>query len=208
MKPGAPKLVNFKTLRNTLAATAILAVSSAQFATADEQIHIIGWLEHARVAPVNIKMDAKLDTGAKTSAIHAEILSRDSLNEEELAEIAAMDKEDEEEIVSEESIELSSDEGRDRPHRVVFRISNEDGQERILEREIVRYVSIKKRGGGVEERPVVNLELCIAGIPVEGDVSLANRAQFNYPLLVGRDMLDEADIAVNPSAIYTASARC
>ncbi len=171
-------------------------------AIADDQIHILGWLEHASVTSVNIRMDAKLDTGAKTSAIHAEILSRDALNEEQVRELRGETDDDEE--ILEEITDVDNSAGK----VVVFRISNEDGEERILEREIIRTVSIKKRGGGVEKRPVIELELCIAGVLVEGEVSLADRTTFNYPLLIGRDMLEDGDIAVNPDADYTASARC
>lgn len=180
---------------------AALLAASAQSATADDQVHILGWLEHANVTSVDIRMDAKLDTGAKTSAIHAEILSRDALNDEETRELRR-ESDDDEEIIEEESEAAESSEA------VVFRISNEDGEERILEREVIRTVSIKKRGGGVERRPVVELNLCIAGIEVEGEVSLADRTTFNYPLLIGRDMLEEGDIAVNPDNDYTASAKC
>ena len=158
--------------------------------------------EHANVTSVDIRVDAKLDTGAKTSAIHAEILSRDALNEDEVRELG-LETDDDEEILDESDVEEDN-----RGKVVVFRISNEDGEDRILEREVIRTVSIKKRGGGVEKRPVVELELCIAGILVDGEVSLADRTTFNYPLLIGRDMLEEGDIAVNPDADYTASARC
>ena len=179
-----------------------LALAAAAPAMADDQIHILGWLEHANVTSVDIRVDAKLDTGAKTSAIHAEILSRDALNEDEVRELG-LETDDDEEILDESDVEEDN-----RGKVVVFRISNEDGEERILEREVIRTVSIKKRGGGVEKRPVVELELCIAGILVDGEVSLADRTTFNYPLLIGRDMLEEGDIAVNPDADYTASARC
>lgn len=187
-------------LRTIMISALALAASAPAFA--DDQIHILGWLEHANVTSVDIRMDAKLDTGAKTSAIHAEILTRDALNEEEVRELRG-ETDDDEEIFEESS------ETEDAPLKaVVFRISNEDGEERILERQIIRTVSIKKRGGGVEKRPVVELELCIAGVLVDGEVSLADRTTFNYPLLIGRDMLEQGDIAVNPDADYTASARC
>lgn len=177
-----------------------LALPSA--ALADDQIHILGWLEKAHITSGDIRMDAKLDTGAKTSAIHAEILSRDDLSENELLEMRVEDEEEEE--VEEETDEPSD--GRRRT--VVFRLTNEDGEERILEREVIRTVRIKRRAGGVERRPVVELEVCIAGIPVSGEVSLADRTTFNYELLVGREMLSAANIAVHPEFIYTARARC
>lgn len=182
-----------------LLAAGSLALPGA--ALADDQIHILGWLEKAHITSGDIRMDAKLDTGAKTSAIHAEILSRDDLSENELLEMRA---EDEEEEVEEEVAEDAD--GRRRT--VVFRLVNDDGEERILEREVVRTVRIKRRGGGVERRPVVDLEVCIAGIPVSGEVSLADRTTFNYELLVGREMLSDANIAVHPEFIYTARARC
>ncbi len=187
-------------LRTIMISAFALAASAP--ALADDQIHILGWLEHANVTSVDIRMDAKLDTGAKTSAIHAEILTRDALNEDQVRDLRRETDEDEE--ILEESSETE-----DGPLKaVVFRISNEDGEERILERQIIRTVSIKKRGGGVEKRPVVELELCIAGVLVDGEVSLADRTTFNYPLLIGRDMLEQGDIAVNPDADYTASSRC
>ncbi|MEO1475997.1 MAG: RimK/LysX family protein [Pseudomonadota bacterium] len=189
----------------TAAATALtLTTSLASPASADDQIHILGWLEHATIMSVDIRMDAKLDTGAKTSAIHAEILSRDALSEEEQLELHTETDEDEE-MLDFDPEDANTGGGA---RTVVFRVSNEEGEERILEREVVRTVAIKRRGGGVERRPVVELDLCIAGIYVEGEVSLADRTRFNYPLLIGRDMLDDGDIAVNPDSDYTAAARC
>ncbi|MEO0881126.1 MAG: RimK/LysX family protein [Pseudomonadota bacterium] len=195
----------FRPLRTAIAAALALTSLGAVGAHADDQIHILGWLEHATITSVDIRVDAKLDTGAKTSAIHAEILSRDELSEEEQLELHTETDEDE------EMLDFDPDDANvegQSSRTVVFRVSNEEGEERILEREVVRTVAIKRRSGGVERRPVVELELCIAGILVEGEVSLADRTRFNYPLLVGRDMLDDGDIAVNPDSDYTAAARC
>ncbi|MEM9670234.1 MAG: RimK/LysX family protein [Pseudomonadota bacterium] len=182
-----------------------LVSSLGTSAFADDQIHILGWLEHATIMSVDIRMDAKLDTGAKTSAIHAEILSREALSEEEQLELHT-ETDDDEEMLDFDPEDANVEGNTSRT--VVFRVSNEEGEERILERKVVRTVAIKRRGGGVERRPVVELDLCIAGIPVEGEVSLADRTRFNYPLLIGRDMLDEGDIAVNPDSDYTVEPRC
>ena len=191
-------------LRSAVAALALGSTLAVSPAGADDQIHILGWLEHATITDVDIRMDAKLDTGAKTSAIHAEILSRDALTEDEQLELRAESDEDEE-MLDFDAEDANTDGS---PRIVVFRVSNEEGETRILEREVVRTVAIKRRGGGVERRPVVELDLCIAGILVDGEVSLADRTRFNYPLLIGRDMMDDGDIAVNPDSDYTAAARC
>ncbi len=54
-------------------------------------VHTRGWLEHARVMPNGLLMRAKLDSGAKTTSIHAEILpaarAGDSSPLEEMAEL-------------------------------------------------------------------------------------------------------------------------
>lgn len=50
--------------------------ATPSFAT-DAPIVLRGWLEHALLPEVDLQMDAKLDTGAKTSSIGAEILSSD-----------------------------------------------------------------------------------------------------------------------------------
>lgn len=144
-----------------------------------KQERILGWLEHVRVEDANLVLDAKLDTGAKTSSIDAEIIKID---------------------------EDAEDKGEG---MVVFEIENERGTKRVIEAEIVRFVDIKDKRGGTIRRPVVKLEFCVAGVPVEGEVNLADRGHMNYPLLVGRTMLADAAILVNPDVIYTdRKARC
>lgn len=165
-------------LRALLCLVVAIGGSSSAVAGTREQLHILGWLEHARIGGVLIKMDAKLDTGAKTSSIDADILS-----------------------------DLTLENGKSAPS-VVFRISNEDGEERTLELDIVRVSRVKERSGGLETRPVVEMTLCIAGIKTRGEVSLADREHFNYPLLIGREMLEKAGIIVNPSEEYSGSPTC
>ena len=122
---------------------------------------------------VAMKMDAKLDTGAKTSSIGAEILSDNNHSD-----------------------------------TVTFRIANEDGEERTLEREVVRTVKIKMRGGGTEERKVVELEVCLGIQRIKGEFSLADRSNFNYPVLIGRSLLEDASIAVRSDEEYVDDPDC
>jgi hypothetical protein len=218
-----------------------------------EERPVRGWLENAFIEPAGLRLDAKLDTGARTSSIHAEILRAPNLDEspapppaeeataasfatpaepapdaEPDAEAGAadagaapeaeagpdaaprpssgdeiVDREDFEEVEVEESDFDAFDDDT-----IVFRVSNEQGESTTLQRTIVRYVQIKNRDGTTQRRPVVEITVCLAGVWVTGEVNLADRTDFNYPLLVGRNMLELSGIIVDPREIYTRSARC
>ena len=106
----------------SLTALAALA-TAAGFASADtDDKKALGWLEHVRIMDLDIELDAKLDTGATTSSIHAVILSKPDRK-----------KWDDE------------DESKD----IIFKVINEDGDERTIETEIVRWAAIKTKKGGV-----------------------------------------------------------
>ena len=166
--------------RKLLIATSIFA-GTAFTAAADTDKNVLGWLEHVRIADLDIELDANLDTGAKTSSIHAVILD-------------APDRKDWDD----------EDETRD----ILFKVINEDGDERTIETEIVRWAAIKTKRGGLIHRPVVELEFCLGGLLIEDEVTLADRGNFNYETLIGRNMLEKADIVVDAREIYTKRARC
>ncbi len=175
-----------------------------------EDLIIRGWLEHARLMPVNLLLDAKLDPGARTSSLHAEILrGPDEFVDEEVFE----DEDEEIEIDDAGDDAVDEPETTERTSRspresIVFRVTNETGRSRTLEREVVRYVEIKTRGGGAIERPVVILGFCVAGVWMHGEVNLADRSGFNYPFLVGRNMLADAGVLVDSRETYTRHSRC
>jgi len=54
---------------------------------------------------------------------------------------------------------------------------------------LVRMVRIKRHGGKPIRRPVVELELQLAKITKKVEVTLANRARYHYPILIGRNFL-------------------
>ncbi|MEL6245571.1 MAG: RimK/LysX family protein [Pseudomonadota bacterium] len=167
-----------KRFTSLLAATALFCASTA---LANDKVPL-GWLEFVVVEGADLRMDAKLDTGAKTSSIHAEILS-------------APDRK-------------SSNDDEDDLGIVVFRINNEKGDERTIESGLVRWAAIKKKSGGVLYRPVVEMDFCIGGNLLSGEVTLADRGHFNYEVLVGRNMLEGGNIIVDASEIYTDKSRC
>lgn len=61
-----------------------LAVGTGLFTSAvnaeSKQTHIAGWIEHIKVGSSKVKIAAKLDTGAKTSSIHAKKVEKFTKN--------------------------------------------------------------------------------------------------------------------------------
>ena len=190
-------------------------------------LHTRGWVEHARVMPGGLLMAAKLDSGARTTSIHAEILSPESVidatSDEEMAALiedaeAAMmellgskmsDSDTPDDPPAEEIAPISEREMQGMmPEHITFRLTSRGGKEAIFTEPVARWVSIRRRGGGAIVRPVVMMDLCIAGRRVKGEVNLADRTGFNYPLLIGRNMLGDAAITVDSRQIFAARKAC
>ncbi len=73
---------------------------------------------------------------------------------------------------------------------VRFQIENTKTGEMItVVRERVRTVGIIQHFGDNQTRPVVKMSFCISGQIMDSEVSLVERSQFNYPLLLGRNTL-------------------
>jgi hypothetical protein len=148
------------------------AVNSSQ-----QETKTVGWVEKAKIPGVEKEVKAKLDTGATTTSINAEILEKPDKN----SESGGMIK---------------------------FRFQDGKKNGEVFERPIVRWVQIKSREGADIRRPVVRMKFCIAGRWIEEEVNLADREDFNYPVLIGRNMLKEGKLAVDSSATFTAEASC
>lgn len=207
---------------------AFLLLISIVCATAQAaELHTRGWIEHARVMPDRLLMTAKLDSGAKTTSIHAEIITDvpdvGSLSTEALAEFLAESEDAAMEMMGTKMVDgeapddppegevapLSEVEMQDMmPEKITFRLTSRGGKERLYTKPVSRWVSIRRRGGGSIVRPVVMMELCIAGRRVRGEVNLADRSGFNYPLLIGRNMLGDAAISVDSRQIFASKKAC
>lgn len=158
------------------------APAHAQDIAQNQQQIIMGWVENVFIEVIDAKMKAKLDTGATTSSMRAEVLK---------------------------VIRPPAKAGDKKPQRrVVFQIEDADGNVSTLERKLVRFVRIKDKKGGLQRRPVIDMEFCVAGRPLKAEVNLAPRKDFVYPVLVGRNMLREGGIIVDPARTFTAHARC
>lgn len=77
----------------------------------------------------------------------------------------------------------------------------------VVELEVIRTVRIKRHGGAGDERPVVKLEFCLGTISNAVEVTLADRTNFAYPVLLGRNFLLER-VLVSSSRTFTAEPQC
>lgn len=158
--------------------TLLLALSTV-FDTAAGDVLTLGWLERIRLQPWDIVAKAKLDTGAKTAAIHALDIERFERDGKPWVRFKlALNHRD--------------------PKSETF----------LVERPLERDVTIKLRGTKKNDaRPTVKLEFCFGRNRFEALFTLVNRAKFNYPVLLGRRFL--ADLAViDPATKYNSRPTC
>lgn len=123
---------------------------------------IIGEVEKIQVEPSKFWYDARIDTGANSSSIHAE------------------------------NIQLIE---RDGEKYITFSLQDPVTKAKVkLERKYRRKVLIKQKKGSHERRYVVQLWLLLGGIKELVDVTLTNRSDFDYKLLIGRNLLTDTAI--------------
>lgn len=135
---------------------------------------MVGWVENVVIEISNSKMKAKLDTGAETSSLRAEVIKTFK---------------------------------KDNEKRVLFSIENEEGEKKIYESRLIRWVKIKQKNEKFARRPVIHLAICLAGKRITGDVNLAERTNMLYPVLIGRNMLQNTFI-MNPGKTFLTKPIC
>lgn len=165
--------------RLVAALTVVVALGGMSFAAEAREKLQLGWLERVRLQPWDIVLKAKLDTGAKTAAIHA-------------TDIERFDKD-----------------GKPWVRFKLWLNHRDPGSETIaVEKPLARDVTIKLRGTDKNDpRPSVKLEFCLGGKRYQALFTLVNRKKFNYPVLLGRRFL--TDIAViDPAARYNTDPTC
>lgn len=96
---------------------------------------------------------------------------------------------------------------RDGARWVRFSIITREGDTFALEREIVRTAKVKRHFGGVQERPVVMLGICLGGVYREAEVNIIDRSGLKYPMLIGRNFMS-ADYLIDPTAKFINPPHC
>lgn len=132
---------------------------------------VIGAVEWAYVEPGDIFLEARIDSGAETSSIHAE------------------------------NIQLLEKDGK---RYVRFSLTHPDTQENIfLERRLHRRIVVKQNiDAPPDRRYVVRMWVTIGKTRTWLDVSLSDREDFEYELLIGRNMLMD-DFLIDVSKRHT-----
>lgn len=157
-----------------------LSLFSASLAEARSNHTVVGWVEKVRIDLIDSTFPAKLDTGATTSSMDAKI--------------------------------IKIEEAKKRTHgnrgTVIFSVTDDEDRVRILERKIVRWVRIKSKTGGFLRRPVVKMSFCIADDLITEEVNLAPRENFIYPVLVGRNMMQDGKLVIDASRTYLVKPDC
>lgn len=83
----------------------------------------------------------------------------------------------------------------------------ENGEETVFVRERIRTVGIVQHDGTRQTRPVVIVSICVAGQTLDTEVSLIDRSEFNYQLLLGRNALASFAL-VDPGNTFLAPDDC
>ena len=90
---------------------------------------------------------------------------------------------------------------------VSFDVVGKDERRVRLERKVERVTRVKKAAGGVQERPVVLLGVCLGNTYRTTEVNLTDRTGLKLPFLVGRSFLAEGFV-VDSSRTETIEPSC
>ncbi len=90
---------------------------------------------------------------------------------------------------------------------VRFRLIGKNGRAVRYDQNVIRFAQIKLKTGGTIRRPVIHLPLCVGGERGLAEVNLADREDFEYDFLVGREFLAHR-IIIDPAQTFAAEADC
>ena len=90
---------------------------------------------------------------------------------------------------------------------VKFSITDIHGNLATFDKKIVRNVKVKRNFGEKQQRAVVRMGICIGNQYGETNVSLIDRSNFNYNLLIGRNFL-QGKFVIDPSLTFMAKPQC
>lgn len=148
----------------------------------------LGFVEWLVMNDTSVRLKARLDTGAKTSSLHAVNVEGFKKGEEDWVKF-----------------QLPLGDHEDQPSE--GKIEHEDV---ILEFELPvhRTVLIKRKSAPSQRRYVVKMDFCIAGTNHETQFSLTDRGNFKYPVLLGRRFMRDDNILIDSADSFIAEREC
>lgn len=148
----------------------------------------LGFVEWLVIEDTGLRMKARLDTGAKTSSLHA-------------VNVEPFMKGDEEWV----SFQLPLAD-----HQNADDADLNNLEEVILEFSlpVERTVKIKRKGAPSQRRFVVMMDFCIAGTSHKTEFSLTDRGKFSYPALLGRRFMSDDNILIDSADAFIAKQEC
>lgn len=145
----------------------------------ETQLSVFGWMEYIGLPELNLPhVKAKLDTGARTSAIHAEnieLFERDGA----------------------EWVRFQTLPDWDNPHQGF----------RTVEAPVIHVREIKNTSGVPQERLVVKTKARFGNRSWFIELSLADRTNMTFPMIVGRAALKNHAVAVHTRKTFLVSER-
>jgi hypothetical protein len=138
--------------------------------TTDGERLDLGWCEQVTLPELGVKVRAKIDTGARSCALHVTSMREVAFDDDGHV---LMD------------LTLPDERGRSRAMRVM----------------VLEYAHVKDSGGHTERRPVIETLLQMGGRAWRVRVTLTDRGDMRFAMLVGRTALT-ADMRVHPTRRY------
>ena len=167
-----------KVLQGLCAAILLLAVPLTHASSQYPGKVIAGWIEKISLVEQPLILKAKLDTGAKTSSIHAINVEQFKKNDDRWVRF-----------------DLLLTDVNDKQHTI------------HMETPKARRVRIKNTDGDHDRRAVVELEICFDGRKHITEFTLADRSEYIYDVLLGREFLQGVAV-VDPENTFLTQAIC
>jgi hypothetical protein len=96
---------------------------------------------------------------------------------------------------------------RDGKEYISFLITNKWGRTLLLERPLIRHAAIRQDFGEPQNRPVIELSVCVGNVKKTIEVNINDRSVMNYPMLIGRKFLSGSYL-VDSSRSFTTPPKC
>lgn len=150
----------------------------------------LGFVEWVVMQDTGLRLKARLDTGAKTSSLHAVNVEEFEQDDQKWVKFQIP--------LADHTVQSAEEDSNINHEEIILE----------LERPVKRTVLIKRKGAESQRRYVVMMDFCIAGTSHETQFSLTDRGNFSYPVLLGRRFMRDDNILIDSADSFIASKEC